>query len=84
MDPTSAPTYYSYNAMGMSVTSESLRVLSVLLILVVAAVLMTYAGYVRSKFNKYGEMQVTRKNTDINMSTHSQSGLMDGSNTSGI
>lgn len=82
MEPTTAPTYISYTALGMSITSESLRVLSVLLILVVAAVIMTYAGYVRSQYNKYGELQIKRKaNVDLNASTHSEMGLMDGSGT---
>ena len=81
MYPTSAPSYYSYDVMGMSITSESLRVLSVLLILVVGAILMTYAGYVRSKYNKYGELQIKRKTPDISMSTHSESGLLDTSSS---
>mmetsp|Transcript_23848 Transcript_23848/g.34980 ORF Transcript_23848/g.34980 Transcript_23848/m.34980 type:complete len:124 (-) Transcript_23848:174-545(-) len=76
LDPTSAPTYMTYGALGVSINSEALRVLSVLLILVVAAVLVTYIGYVRSSYNKYGEVQVKRRNI-ADSSTHSQMDLIE-------
>lgn len=81
LDPTGAPTYMSYEVLGYSITSEALRVLTVLLTLVIAAILVTYIGYVRSMYNKYGEIQVRRRKVDtqINSSTHSESQLMESS-----
>lgn len=71
----------SYEVLGYSITSEALRVLTVLLTLVIAAILVTYIGYVRSMYNKYGEVQVRRRKGDpqINSSTHSESQLMESS-----
>lgn len=80
LEPTGAPTFVTYEVLGVSITSEALRVLTVLFSLVIAAILMTYIGYVRSMYNKYGELQVRRKaETQINSSTHSEAQLM-GSN----
>lgn len=71
----------TYEALGVSITSQALRVLSVLFTLVIAAILVTYIGYVRSMYNKYGEVQVKRKKADafINSSTHSEVQLMETS-----
>lgn len=71
----------TYEALGVEVNSETLRVLSVLFTLVIAAILVTYIGYVRSMYNKYGEVQVKRKKGEayINSSTHSESQLMETS-----
>jgi hypothetical protein len=81
LDPTGAPTYRTYEALGLSFTSEALRVLTVLFTLIIAAILVTYIGYVRSMYNKYGEIQVKRRkgDTHINSSTHSETQLMEGS-----
>jgi hypothetical protein len=70
----------SYEVLGFSITSEALRVLTVLFSLVVAAILVTYIGYVRSMYNKYGELQTKRKTEiQINSSTHSEAQLMGSS-----
>lgn len=81
LDPTGAPTYTTYEALGVSVNSQGLRVLFVLFTLVIAAILVTYIGYVRSMYNKYGEVQVKRKKADALMgsSTHSEVQLMETS-----
>jgi uncharacterized membrane protein YraQ (UPF0718 family) len=70
----------SYEVLGFSITSEALRVLTVLFTLVIAAILVTYIGYVRSMYNKYGELQIKRKaESQINSSTHSEAQLMGSS-----
>ena len=74
-EPTSAPTYTAYSLpLGFTITAEGIRIFGVLFLLMTAAILMTYIGYVRSSYNKYGE---PAKDSDISdSSTHSEAELI--------
>lgn len=74
-EPTSSPTYFAYSLpLGYSITPEAIRVFIVLFVLMTASILMTYIGYVRSSYNKYGE---PAKDPDfVDSSTHSEAELI--------
>ena len=74
-EPTGSPTYFAYSLpLGFSITGEGIRVFIVMFVLITVSILVTYIGYVRSSYNRYGE---PAKDPDyINSSTHSEAELI--------